>query len=129
MQLQNELYGSEHFKGVLLLDIPFPLKFRMETKLIPELQKAVKLIEEKKKELALANGAEEAKESWQFALDDNKNPINKEGFANFGKQVSDFLLSEENAVEIDVTFKLSLFSKLEDSSHFPVLCKFIEDDL
>jgi len=109
---------------ILKIGAPFQLKFRLETKFIPELLKAEKLSAEEIHLLALANGAKGGISDWKFEKKDGK-VVNKKGYEKFNKEVEAFLFSNE--IEIEHTLKLNLFDGLTIVNHCPVICKFIEE--
>lgn len=133
LQLEMEVIGFKsqngYLPGILSKDIPFPLKFKIETKLIPLIQPAVKLINIKKGELALSNGAAESGGSYQFLVDKEGVLVDKPAFDKFNYELNEFLLNQENDISIDFSVKLSLLEKITGGEHFPIFCKFVEDDM
>jgi len=129
--LEAELFGvptqNGKMGGLLSKDLPFSLKFRLNSKVVPILEKASPLIKEKTVSLAIENGAESISEGYQFKTDDNGIPLDIEAFNLFQVALNKYLITEE--IEIDFTFKLSLFEGLKDSLSYPITFKLIEDDL
>lgn len=120
----RELSGE--VAAIVNTPIPFPLKFRLETKLVPQLKKALVVIDNEIKALALECGAvNDEKVSWKFPVDSADVLIDQKSFEDFQKKANKFLIDEENAFEIDFDVKLVLFSDLHGPAHYPQLCKFI----
>ncbi len=131
--LSKEIIGFEHegqiFEGILSKDIPFPLKFKIQSKFIPQIEAGLRLFNEKVKELAGNNGANISDKGYQFTTDSEGKVVNKDAFDNFSRELLALRNSDANAIEIEGALKISLFQGLKDTSHYPVLCKFIEDDM
>lgn len=124
-QLDNEI------RQLFSNEIPFPLKFRIETKLLGDIEKAIIMIDQKRQQLALENGARKNGNGYSFDLDEDGKikESQKESFDKFAKDMTAYILDTSNEVEIDVTFKLSMLKDLKDSSRYKVFSKFIIDDL
>ncbi len=130
LSLKTEVGGSKDFKGILFVEIPFPLKHKINNILVPEMDSVLKAIGEKEKEFALANGAEpDGNIPWKFKMDDKGQLQNMDGFIKFQQEYSNFLFDESNSIEIQTSLKLSLFAGVKENSNYPVLCKLIEDDI
>ena len=114
MQLQQEV-------GMLLeMEITFPLKFRLETKLLPTINSTLKLIAKEVEDLALSNGAvKDVDKIWKFEKDENDEVINKELYGNFQTAYNKFIQSEENEIEFEHTINESLFNGLTTGTGFP----------
>lgn len=111
--------------------LDFPLKFRLETKLMPLVVKGIKLLDAKKKELALANGAQDTGMGYSFETDQEGNikENQKEPFKKFAEQVVAYMEDAANDIELDVTFNLSTLRDLKDNSRYYVFSKFVVDDI
>ncbi len=111
------------------LSLPFSLKYKIETKLKPDISAAVKLISEKTTELALSHGAiADQMCGWKFELDAGGVVKDLNKFMEYRSALSEYLTKPENEIEINVKFKLSLFSDIKDASYLPVMYLLIEDD-
>jgi len=111
------------------MSLPFPLKFRLETKFVPPLTTAGRLIQEKLKSLAVANGAKDTGNGWEFEKGAEGELLNQAGYEEFLKQNDEFLKAEENSIEIEHTIREELFSGLQTGPGFPspsIISKFLE---
>lgn len=142
--LDQEINGvkTEHifYPGLLGQKISFPLKFRLSTILSTQVEKAMKMILEERKRIAIANGAKEIQNGFEFektegATSNHESSIKDiQGYKNFQNQYFEFLDDDNNSIEIDAGFKLSAFKNENDKvlhleGHYKIIYKFIIDDL
>lgn len=113
--------------ALLKMELTFPLRFRIETKFLPTLTKAVESIAKEIMVLATKHGAVVVGPHWSFKTNDVGEIIDTEKHEAFQKEASEFLLNEENSIEFEHLLYLSMFANVNTRENFSVLCKLIEE--